>query len=190
MAVYRGTDFLPKRIIPHFGATALGFAADAGTAAMQEAVNQARAKGPVAAPYLETPANPTNSMMDIRHARQLTESLRDADGRRPLVIVDNTVLGPLYQSPLTHGADLIAGGCSGSRAVLEPIRGMRPAMIRDSRRDSAYLFGAICPARTVGAAMIMPSTNTEAMNEHLKEISSQVSTNMHAVLLHRRLAAR
>ena len=56
-------------------------------------------------------------------------------------------------------------------------------MVRDNRHDSAYLFGAICPARAVGAAVIMPSADTEAMNEHLKEISTQVSENAHAVLL-------
>lgn len=61
--------------------------------------------------------------------------------------------------------------------------GSRPAMVRDHRHDSAYLFGAICPARECGAAVIMPAANTEAMNEHLREISSQVSTNAHAVLL-------
>jgi hypothetical protein len=61
--------------------------------------------------------------------------------------------------------------------------GSRPAMARDHRHDSAYLFGAICPARGCGAAVIMPAANTEAMNEHLQEISSQVSTNAHAVLL-------
>jgi hypothetical protein len=48
-------------------------------------------------------------------------------------------------------------------------------MVRDVRHDSAYLFGAICPDRGVGAAIIMPTVNTEAMNEHLKEISTQVA---------------
>ena len=66
--------------------------------------------------------------------------------------------------------------------VWAPI-GSRPAMVRDNRHDSAYLFGAICPARAVGAAVIMPSAHAEAMNEHLTEISSQVSPNAHAVLL-------
>jgi putative transposase len=56
-------------------------------------------------------------------------------------------------------------------------------MVRDNRHDSAYLFGAICPARAVGAAVIMPNANAEAMNEHLKEIGSQVSTSAHAMLL-------
>ncbi len=55
-------------------------------------------------------------------------------------------------------------------------------MLRDNRHDSAYLFGAICPARRVGAAITMPVVNTEAMNEHLKEIGTQVA-HAHAVLV-------
>ena len=43
------------------------------------------------------------------------------------------------------------------------------SMVRDNRHDSAYLFGAICPARGVGAAMITPAANTECMNLHLAE---------------------
>ena len=48
-------------------------------------------------------------------------------------------------------------------------------MVRDNRHDSVHIFGAICPDRGVGAAIIMPTANTEAMNEHLKEISTQVA---------------
>jgi hypothetical protein len=61
--------------------------------------------------------------------------------------------------------------------------GSRPPMVRDNHHDSAYLFGAICPARRVGAAIIMPGVNTEAMNEHLAEISTQVTPGAHAVLV-------
>ncbi len=56
-------------------------------------------------------------------------------------------------------------------------------MVRDNRHDSVYLFGAICHARGVGAAIIMPAANTDAMNEHLQEISTQVAPGAHAVLL-------
>ena len=56
-------------------------------------------------------------------------------------------------------------------------------MVRDNRHDSAYIFGAICPARAVGAAVLMPAANVEAMNEHLKEISTQVAPGAHAVLV-------
>src|ERR1700721_2189601 len=107
---------------------------------MEEAVDRARALGSIAALYVETPANPTNGLVDISRARQIADSLRGEDGKPPAVIVDNTMLGPLYQTPMAHGADLvvtsltkyvgghsdlIAGGCSGTTAALEPIRGMR-----------------------------------------------------------------
>jgi hypothetical protein len=56
-------------------------------------------------------------------------------------------------------------------------------MVRDVRHDSAYLFGAICPSRGVGAAIIMPSANIEAMSEHLKEVSTQVAEGSHCILI-------
>src|SRR5215469_6940181 len=74
-------------------------------------------------------------------------------------------------------------GQKGSLEYIWAPIGSRPPMVRDNRHDSAYLFGAICHARTVGAAIIMPTVNTEAMNEHLKEISTQVAPGAHAVLV-------
>ena len=56
-------------------------------------------------------------------------------------------------------------------------------MVRDNRHDSAYLFGAICSARQIGAAIIMPTVNAEAMTEHLKAISAQVAPGAHAVVV-------
>ena len=56
-------------------------------------------------------------------------------------------------------------------------------MVRDNRHASAYLFGAICPDRAVGAAIIMPGVNAEAMSEHLAEISTQVAPGAQAVLI-------
>ena len=62
-------------------------------------------------------------------------------------------------------------------------RGTRPRQPADQRYESAYLFGAICPARGVGAAFAMPSANTQAMRLHLQEISANVAVGAHAVLL-------
>ena len=56
-------------------------------------------------------------------------------------------------------------------------------MVRDNRHDTAYLFGAICPARGVGAAIITPAANTECMSSHLAEISTPVSPGARAVLV-------
>ena len=74
-------------------------------------------------------------------------------------------------------------GQKGSIEYIWASIGSRPRMIRDNRHDSVYLFGAICPSRCVGAAIIMPAVNTEAMNEHLAEISTQVAPGAHALLI-------
>src|SRR5688500_807647 len=62
-------------------------------------------------------------------------------------------------------------------------RGSRPRQPADQRYDSAYLFGAICPARGTGAALAMPYADTEAMQFHLDEIARTVARGAHAVLL-------
>jgi len=62
-------------------------------------------------------------------------------------------------------------------------RGTRPRAAKDQRTKSAYIFGAICPARGVGAALVLPRCNTQAMQWHLEEISSQVSEGAHAILI-------
>ena len=62
-------------------------------------------------------------------------------------------------------------------------RGSRPRALRDRRYQWAYLFGAICPERSTGAAVITPEVNVEAMNEHLGEISRRVSVGAIAVLV-------
>jgi transposase len=74
-------------------------------------------------------------------------------------------------------------GQKGTHAYIWAPVGSRPLMVRDNRHESAYLFGAICPERGVGAAMITPHANTEAMNLHLAETSTQVAPGAHAVML-------
>lgn len=66
--------------------------------------------------------------------------------------------------------------------------GSRPRQPGDQRYQSAYLFGAICPARGTGAAVVMPKANTQAMQLHLEEIGRAVAPGAHAVLLFDRAA--
>ena len=66
--VYGGTDFLLKKILPQFGVSSIGFLSEGGNRAMEEAVASTRGKGPIAALYIETPANPTNGMVDLERA--------------------------------------------------------------------------------------------------------------------------
>ncbi len=139
--VYGGTEYLIRHILPQFGVQSVGFNAEDGAAGMDAAFAEAKCiaaenGGRVDAILLETPANPTNGLVDIAQARKHSESLLN-DGRRPPVIVDNTFLGPIWQTPLDCGADLtmtsltkyvgghsdlIAGSCSGSSEWIAPVQ--------------------------------------------------------------------
>lgn len=135
--VYGGTEYLLHNILPQFGIHRHGFAAGSSDG-LERAVAAAAAQGPVRIIYAETPANPTNALVDIASCARLAGSLQQAE--RPLVVVDNTFLGPLWQQPLEKGADLvlysltkyvgghsdlIAGACLGAEKVIGPVRAMR-----------------------------------------------------------------
>ena len=136
--LYGGTDYLLKHVLPQFGIRVMGFRA--GTAAEQvEAELRRRGLADrLALILIETPANPTNALVDIAAYAALARRL--SGERRALVAVDNTFLGPLWQQPLRHGADLvlysatkyigghsdvIAGVCLGSRELLDQVRVLR-----------------------------------------------------------------
>jgi len=65
-------------------------------------------------------------------------------------------------------------GQQGSLTRIWGERGSRPTAPRDQRYKWAYLFGAVCPARGVGAGLVLPHANIHAMTLHLQEISTQV----------------
>ena len=62
-------------------------------------------------------------------------------------------------------------------------KGRRPRLTHDQRTCSAYVFGAICPARGTGAGLVLPHCNTAAMQLHLDEIATQVAAGAHAILV-------
>jgi len=62
-------------------------------------------------------------------------------------------------------------------------RGTRPRATHDQRTQWAWIFGAICPKRGVGAGLVMPWADTPAMQAHLEEISAAVAPGSHAALV-------
>lgn len=79
--------------------------------------------------------------------------------------------------------DEVRVGQQGTLASMWAPIGSRPPAVRDNRHQSAYLFGAICPERAVGAAIVMPWVSSEAMSIHLAEISQSIAPDAHAVLV-------
>ncbi len=153
--VYGGTEFLIENVLPQFGIRRVWFGSGTLGPSLEEAVQAAQGLGRIAMIYLETPANPTNGLVDIANCAAVARSLSGADGRRPLVAVDNTFLGPLWQRPLQHGADfviysltkyvgghsdLIAGACLGSEAAIAPVRGMRTILGTISDPHTCWLL--------------------------------------------------
>ena len=63
--------------------------------------------------------------------------------------------------------------------VYQWAKGTRPRQPKDQRYENAYLFGAVCPSRDTGVAIIMPYANTAAMRKHLEEISQQAAKELH-----------
>lgn len=74
-------------------------------------------------------------------------------------------------------------GQQGTLTRLWARKGTRPRAPKDCRYAWAYIFGAVCPGRAIGAALVMPHANTEAMNAHLAEISRHVTPGAHALLV-------
>ena len=62
-------------------------------------------------------------------------------------------------------------------------KGSRPRKPRDTRYEWAYIFGAVCPARATGAAIVMPYADTEAMNQHLAVIAAHIAPGAHGVVV-------
>jgi methionine-gamma-lyase len=153
--VYGGTEFLVENILPQFGIQRVWFGSGSLQPSLDDALARAKALGRLGMIYVETPANPTNGLVDIARCADIARSTADAAGRRAVVAVDNTFLGPLWQQPLRHGADyvvysltkyvgghsdVIAGACLGSEAAIAPVRGMRTILGTISDPHSCWLL--------------------------------------------------
>jgi hypothetical protein len=74
-------------------------------------------------------------------------------------------------------------GQKGTLTYVWGVKGSRPRAVADQRYACAYIFGAICPAKGTGAALVLPFANTDGMNMHLLEISRNVTVGSHAVVI-------
>jgi len=144
--LYGGTDHLLRHVLTEFGIQPVSFPVGSGRAEIEgslERIDGGRER--LAMIYVETPANPTNTLVDLEACRAVADAAAESrEGEdRPIVAVDNTFLGPLWQHPLDHGADLvlysltkyvgghsdlIAGACLGSEELMEPVLGLRTFM--------------------------------------------------------------
>jgi len=153
--LYGGTETLFDNLLARLGVRSVSFFDGVDPEVVGKAADEARALGRVAAIYVETPANPTNSVVDLDLMATTAATLAEGQGAKPLIIVDNTLLGPLYQAPLDHGADLvvysltkyvgghsdlIAGSVAGRAAPMTKVRSLRNLIGNQLDVHSAWML--------------------------------------------------
>lgn len=137
--LYGGTSHFISEVLPKYGIHTLGFSPHQSPEEIKALVQAHEAADRLALIYVETPANPTNHLIDIAACSQLAKQFSSVD-KKVLLAVDNTYMGPLWQHPLQHGADLvlysatkyigghsdvIAGACLGSAELIQRIKTLR-----------------------------------------------------------------
>ncbi len=142
--LYAASEGFVAKVLSRFGVTYVDFPAGATRAELDTVLAKAKAQaaergGKVAMIYLESPANPTNALVDVEAVRDA----RDAAMPDTPIAIDNTFLGPLWARPLDQGADivaysltkyvgghsdLVAGSIAGAKRWINPVRALRNTM--------------------------------------------------------------
>jgi methionine-gamma-lyase len=153
--LYGGTETLFDGLFARLGIGSATFTDGVDPDAIRAAAETALAKGALAVIFVETPANPTNAVVDLDLVATVADEVGKRQGRRPRILVDNTLLGPLYQSPLAHGADLvlysltkyvgghsdlIGGAALGSAELIRPVRSLRGQCGNQADAHSAWML--------------------------------------------------
>ena len=158
--LYAATESIIAKILSQFGIKYVDFPAGATREEIDDVLDRAKKMGNVSMIYLESPANPTNALVDVEAVVAARKAAFPGDSLPPIAI-DNTFLGPLWARPIDQGADisvysltkyagghsdLVAGGLTGSKVLLDKVR-----MIRNT-------MGGICDPNT--AWMLLRSLET------------------------------
>ena len=138
--VYGGTDHFINHFLQKMQINAIGFYADDSFEQIIERIEQSGLAEKLRLIHIETPANPTNALIDIEMCAAIKNHFQKRNQNEVIFSVDNTYMGPIWQHPLKHGADLvlysatkyigghsdvIAGACLGSKSLMVRVKGLR-----------------------------------------------------------------
>ena len=140
--LYGGTDHFIEHVLPKYNIKSMYFNS---FDSIESIIKEKEDKYPdmdVSLVYIESPANPTNSIVDISKSKELADYFSRKENKVYLAI-DNTFMGPVFSQPIDHGADvvlysatkyigghsdLVAGAASGSNEIISRLKGMRVFM--------------------------------------------------------------
>ncbi|MFT5819649.1 MAG: methionine-gamma-lyase [Crocinitomix sp.] len=151
---YGGTAHFIKHVLTRYGIHILGFDANDSYEEIANRIIDSGHADKLALVFVETPANPTNALIDIQMCQELGEQFGTVD-KEVIVAVDNTYMGPLWQHPLKHGADLviysatkyigghsdvIAGAVLGSFDLMGRVKVMRTFLGNQTSPNTGWLL--------------------------------------------------
>lgn len=152
--VYGGSDHFIKKILPKFGISVAEFSVGQTKEEIIQLVENTGIADKLAMVYIETPANPTNDLIDIEESKEIAKYFSSSE-KEIYLAVDNTYMGPIWQHPLKHGADLvlysatkyigghsdvIAGACLGSIELMKRVKGLRTFLGNMASPNSGWLL--------------------------------------------------
>ena len=141
--LYGGTETLIRGALANFGIKSVSFADGLDENALNDAIEKANSLGRLAMVFFETPANPTNTLVDFEMVLKAIDKIEADTGHRPISVCDNTMLGPIYQRAVPQGidlavysltkyigghSDLVAGAVCGNTKLIRVIKAMRGSM--------------------------------------------------------------
>ncbi len=153
--LYGGTETLISKILAEWGIGTHVIGDGLSESSMANALEAAARQGPVRLTYVETPANPTNALIDLAALARQIDAFEARHGQRPISVCDNTMLGPIFQQPGAHGidlsvysltkyvgghSDLVAGGLTGPRTLVDKVRATRGAYGSQLDPHSAWML--------------------------------------------------
>jgi len=104
--VYGGTHYLFDKILPRYGIQVHQVKGGDQTPQLMQKKAEELGLSKIKMFYIESPANPSNILVDIKGIVDLARDIEKKTQFKPIVAVDNTFLGPLFQCPAELGADL------------------------------------------------------------------------------------
>ena len=177
--LYGGSDHFTKKILPKFGIHVAAFKVGQTHEQIIEIVNKTGLAEKLALIFIETPANPTNDLIDISGSKAIAKHFSNAS-KNVYLAVDNTYMGPIWQHPLKHGADLvlysatkyigghsdvIAGACLGSAELIKRVKGLRTFLGNMAGPWTGWLL--LRSLETLKARMDIQAFNAEKVAEFL-----------------------
>jgi methionine-gamma-lyase len=104
--IYGGTDHFITHFLEEIGVKSIGFLPNQSKEEIIEIIKGSGLSDKLSLIYIETPANPTNDLIDIEMCRDIADHFSITENKIHIA-VDNTFMGPLWSNPIKHGADLV-----------------------------------------------------------------------------------